>query len=318
MRFALGLLAVLVAPSSLFAQSDIVRGCVTLHAQGVVLRALDARRQHFDSQNLVDGGEPLLLVADDDLLEEIVLLEGQEIEVTGRINPAPARPIAAAAHPAAAGRRQLPRRGQARRREARRREAVCPSSVDSKGTARPGCRGRDRGRGVQGLPTGVPPVRSFLTRTPCAGALRAMTLDRSVAADDDRINRLVLAAHPDVQAVYRYGTWGTAAERPDSDVDIAVLLPHGPAMRVDRWQWHLLAVDIAGAVCAEHADLINLRRADTSFQAEILRTARLTYSGQDDERLSFESLVLSMYQKLNAERDGIRAAIVGNLRPPSR
>ncbi len=94
MRFALGLLAVLVAPSSLFAQSDVVRGCVTLHAQGVVLRALDAHRQHFDSQNLVDGGEPLLLVADDDLLEEIVLLEGQEIEVTGRINPAPARPIA--------------------------------------------------------------------------------------------------------------------------------------------------------------------------------------------------------------------------------
>ena len=145
-----------------------------------------------------------------------------------------------------------------------------------------------------------------------------MTLDRSVAADDDRINRLVLAAHPDVQAVYRYGTWGTAAERPDSDVDVAVLLPHGPAMRVDRWQWHLLAVDIAGAVRAEHADLINLRRADTSFQAEILRTARLTYSGEDDERLSFESLVLSMYQKLNAERAGIRAAIVGNLQPPSR
>ena len=55
-----------------------------------------------------------------------------------------------------------------------------------------------------------------------------MTLDRSVAADDDRINRLVLAAHPDVQAVYRYGTWGTAAERPDSDVDIAVLLAARP------------------------------------------------------------------------------------------
>ena len=142
--------------------------------------------------------------------------------------------------------------------------------------------------------------------------------DRAVAAADDRINRLVLAAHPDVQAVYRYGTWGTAAERPDSDVDIAVLLPHGAAMRVDRWQWHLLAVDIAGAVRTEHADLINLRRADTSFQAEILRTARLTYSGEDDERLSFESLVLSMYQKLNAERAGIRAAIVGNLQPPSR
>ena len=94
MRFTLGLLAVLFAPSSLFAQQDVVRGCVTLHAQGVVLRALDASRQHFDSQNLVDGGEGLLLLADDDLLDEIVLREGQEIEVTGRINPTPPRPIA--------------------------------------------------------------------------------------------------------------------------------------------------------------------------------------------------------------------------------
>ncbi len=142
--------------------------------------------------------------------------------------------------------------------------------------------------------------------------------NRVVAAADDRINRLILDAHPDVQAVYRYGTWGTASERPDSDVDVAVLLPHGAAIRVDGWQWHLLAVEIAGAVRAEHADLINLRRADTSFQAEIVRTARLTYSGDDDERLGFESLVLSMYQKLNAERADIRAAIVGNPQPPSR
>ena len=40
-------------------------------------------------------------------------------------------------------------------------------------------------------------------------------------------------------------------------------LPHGAAMRVDRWQWHLLAVEIAGAVRGEHADLINLRRTRT-------------------------------------------------------
>ena len=141
---------------------------------------------------------------------------------------------------------------------------------------------------------------------------------RPVDTTDDRISRLVLDAHPDAQAVYRYGTWGTASERPDSDVDVAVLLPHRPAMRVDRWQWHLLAVEIAGAVRAEHADLVNLRRADTSFQAEILRTARLIYSGDDGERLGFESLVLSMYQKLNAERAGIRATLIGSGPAPSR
>ncbi len=144
-----------------------------------------------------------------------------------------------------------------------------------------------------------------------------MNREHRSAPADYPINRIVIEAHPYAQAIYRYGTWGTASERPDSDVDVAVLLPHGAAKRVDRWQWHLLSVAVAGAAGAEHADLVNLRRADTSLQAEILRTGRLTYSSDDDARLGFESLALSMYQKLNAERAGIRAAIVGSGRTPA-
>ena len=94
MRFAPALLAVLLTPSLLSAQSDRVRGCVEETPQGVVLRASGAGRQTFDSQNLVDGGDRFLLVGDDDLLEEIALREGQEIQVTGRINPDPPRAIA--------------------------------------------------------------------------------------------------------------------------------------------------------------------------------------------------------------------------------
>lgn len=133
---------------------------------------------------------------------------------------------------------------------------------------------------------------------------------------DDTIKSHILEGLPTTQAIYRFGTWGTAAQRPDSDVDIAVLLPHEDAMRVDRWQWHLLAVKLAGAVGAENADLVNLRRADTTLQAEILRTGRLVYCHDDDGRLGFETLVLSMYQKLNDERAGIRAAIVESARTP--
>ena len=145
-----------------------------------------------------------------------------------------------------------------------------------------------------------------------------MTREHRSAPADDGINRLVLEAHPDVQAIYRYGTWGTDAQRPDSDVDVAVLLPHGAAMRADRWQCTCSSRSPRSACRdAEHADLINLRRTDTSLQAEILRTGRLTYSGDDDARLRFESLVLSMHQKLNAERAGIRAAIVGGARTPA-
>jgi hypothetical protein len=133
----------------------------------------------------------------------------------------------------------------------------------------------------------------------------------------DRIVRLVLETHPATQAIYRYGTWATAAQRRDSDLDVAVLLPHAEAMRVDRWQWHLLAVKLAGAAGTEHADLVNLRRADTTLQAEILRTGHVIHCREDDVRLEFETLVLSMYQKLNAERAGIRAAIIERAGTPA-
>ncbi len=132
----------------------------------------------------------------------------------------------------------------------------------------------------------------------------------------DDVVRLILATYPATQAIYRYGTWTTAAQRLDSDLDVAVLLPHGEATRVDRWQWHLLAVKLAGAAGTEHADLVNLRRADTTLQAEILRTGRLVYCQDDGVRLEFETLVRSMYQRLNDERAGIRAAIVESARTP--
>ena len=45
---------------------------------------------------------------------------------------------------------------------------------------------------------------------------------------------------------------------------------------------------------------------------------RLTCSGDAGERLAFEALARSMYQRLNAERAGIRAVIVGGPPPPAR
>lgn len=37
------------------------------------------------------------------------------------------------------------------------------------------------------------------------------------AALVEGLNRLILEAHPTTQAVYRYGTWATAAQRADSE-----------------------------------------------------------------------------------------------------
>ncbi len=120
----------------------------------------------------------------------------------------------------------------------------------------------------------------------------------------------ILAAHPDTRAIYLYGTWGTEYRRRNSDLDIAVLLPQGESKNTDSWQWHLLATEVATGIHVEHADLINLRCVDTTFQAEILRTGRVLYCADEDARLHFEALVLSMHHKLNAERAEIRREII--------
>ena len=79
----------------------------------------------------------------------------------------------------------------------------------------------------------------------------------------------ILAVCPDTQAVYRYGSWGTPHQRADSDLDVAVLLPHDLAMDVDPWQWATLNGEIAHVTRVDRVDLVNLRDVDTTLQAEI-------------------------------------------------
>ena len=120
----------------------------------------------------------------------------------------------------------------------------------------------------------------------------------------------IVTAHPATQTIYIYGTWGTEHQRADSDLDIAVLLPRAAARAVDFWAWCQLSAEVASAAKVARADLINLRCVDTSFQAEILRTGRLIQCADDEARLVFETLILSMYQRLNQERAEIREEII--------
>ena len=126
----------------------------------------------------------------------------------------------------------------------------------------------------------------------------------------NHIVHAICTAQPNTQAIYLYGTWGTEYQRPDSDMDIAVLLPLDEARQVDLWEWHLFATGMAAKIHIEHVDLINLHCVDTNFQAEILRTGREVFCADEEARLKFETLVLSMYQKLNEERAEIRKEII--------
>ena len=120
----------------------------------------------------------------------------------------------------------------------------------------------------------------------------------------DTIVRTILEYYPSAQAIYLFGTYGMADEWPESDVDIAVLLPPEDASQ----QPHLMLTPCHYALAealGKSVDLLNARRVSTVFQKEIVQSGRRVYSADDNAVAEFEMLTLSLYQKLNEERKAI-------------
>ena len=116
---------------------------------------------------------------------------------------------------------------------------------------------------------------------------------------------LILECYPEVQAIYLFGSWGTEHRRPDSDVDLALLLPFDVAEaekgRLAMGPCQSALSEMFGAP----VDLINLRLVSVVFQHEIVTSGRRIYEADIRAVHEFEMLVLSFYQKLNEERSGI-------------
>jgi uncharacterized protein len=119
---------------------------------------------------------------------------------------------------------------------------------------------------------------------------------------DATIVRIVLEHYPAAQAIYLFGTYGTEDEWPESDVDIAVLLPP------ERAYGQLMLTPCQQALektLEKPVDLLNARQVSTVFQKEIIQSGRLLYCGDEGAVAEFEMLTLSLYQKLNEERKEI-------------
>ncbi|MBM3934412.1 MAG: nucleotidyltransferase domain-containing protein [SAR202 cluster bacterium] len=115
------------------------------------------------------------------------------------------------------------------------------------------------------------------------------------------IARIVTAHYPRAQGVYLFGTYGTPEQRPDSDVDIAVLLPPSEAARCPSLMLtpcHLALEEALG----RQVDLLNARALSTVFQKEVVANGRLLLNADEYAVAEFEMLTLSYYQKLNEER----------------
>ncbi|WP_256207884.1 nucleotidyltransferase domain-containing protein [Nitrosomonas sp. Nm166] len=133
-----------------------------------------------------------------------------------------------------------------------------------------------------------------------------MSKDKDSIASCERLIQQILETYPDTQAIYLFGSWGTEYERPESDVDIAVLLPAPQAKKAGSLVLSDLHLALQAALDRE-VDLINLRQAPTVLQKEVVMAGRKIFCVPGTTVDEFELLVLALYQKLNEERAEILA-----------
>lgn len=104
----------------------------------------------------------------------------------------------------------------------------------------------------------------------------------------------------DLQAVYRFGSSVANADRPDSDVDLAMLAAR-PLAAVERFDIQ----ERLAAALRRDVDLVDLRSASTVMASQIITTGVLLHEADAPARHVFEDFVYGRYARLNEERRGI-------------
>jgi predicted nucleotidyltransferase len=106
----------------------------------------------------------------------------------------------------------------------------------------------------------------------------------------------LLAAFPNVWAIYAYGSFARGDQLPQSDIDLALLLP--PDEKIDD----LLSIisDVSTRVHRE-VDLVDLRKVNDVLRREVLAEGQTLYVSQPDRVLEWEGTAISRYQRYREE-----------------
>jgi predicted nucleotidyltransferase len=106
----------------------------------------------------------------------------------------------------------------------------------------------------------------------------------------------LLAALPDVWAIYVYGSFARGDQWPSSDVDLAVLLP------ADRQIEDLLGLmsEISSRTQRD-VDLVDLRKVGDVLRGEVLEDGRTLFISQPDAVLAWEASAMSRYARHREE-----------------
>lgn len=116
----------------------------------------------------------------------------------------------------------------------------------------------------------------------------------------DRAREALLARLPGIQAIYAHGSFARGDARPDSDLDVGVLLPPGRRLG-DR-------LDLTTTVSRQigrDVDLVNLREAGLDLVREILRDGKLLYCRDAERTLAWEAERMTAYSDFLPRRSAL-------------
>ncbi|WP_053399339.1 type VII toxin-antitoxin system MntA family adenylyltransferase antitoxin [Priestia koreensis] len=104
--------------------------------------------------------------------------------------------------------------------------------------------------------------------------------------------------------VYLFGSQATKHAHKKSDYDIAYL----SEKMLSHYERFMLAQQLASNLNRD-VDLIDLDKASTVFQAQVVGHGKVLYCTDENDRLMFEMLTFKKYARLNEERKEILDAI---------
>lgn len=119
-----------------------------------------------------------------------------------------------------------------------------------------------------------------------------------------RLTQTLDARLPGLIAVYRFGSFGTADQRADSDIDLG-LHTDAPLDPVALFQ---LAAELS-TLAARDVDLVDMLRCSTVMRARIVATGEVIHCRDRYLCDDFAATAWSRYAHLNEERRGILADI---------
>ena len=97
-----------------------------------------------------------------------------------------------------------------------------------------------------------------------------------------------------------FGSAAKGTDRANSDIDVAFLSKN----HVDVYETFMVAQELA-SLLNKDVDLVDLRKASTVFQFQIISAGQTIYSSNENERMSYEMKTYKMYAKLNEERQNL-------------